>query len=61
MLCIDSERGIYKFIDDFEAIKQDSKASAYPKLVSKLKKGKFFMPESTIIDRDGEYKIVENN
>lgn len=59
LLSIDSERGIYKFIDDFEVIKQDLKTSAYPELVSKLKRGKFFMPGSTIIDRDGEYKIVD--
>ncbi|WP_236870158.1 hypothetical protein [Candidatus Bandiella numerosa] len=59
MLSIDSERGVYKFIDDFEVIKQDLKASAYPELVSKLKSGKFFTPGSSVVVKDGKYKLVD--
>jgi hypothetical protein len=55
LLEIDSKQGKYKLIDNFIEIKQDLEKSDYPELVPKLKRGKFFMPGSTVIFKDGKY------
>ena len=47
------------FIDNFEKIKRDLEKSAYPELVPKLKRGKFFMPGSSVVAQDGKFVLID--
>jgi len=59
LLNINSKKSTFRFIDDFERIKRDLEKSAYPELAPKLKRGKFFMPGSSVVVKDGKYILVD--
>ncbi len=59
LLEIDSKQDKYRLIDDFEEIKKDLEKSAYPELVPKLKRGKFFMPGSSVVAQDGKFMLID--
>ena len=50
-----SQNGYFKITEEIEKIKQDLKGSHHPELIKKLKRGKFIMPGSSVIYRDGQY------
>ena len=61
LLSINSKNGTFNIIEETEKIKQDLKNSHHPELIQKLKKGKFIMPGSTIIYKDGNYIYKEES
>lgn len=59
LLNINSKKNTFRFIDNFEKIKRDLEKSACPELVPKLKRGKFFMPGSSVVAQDGKFVLID--
>ena len=59
LLEVNKEKETFKIIDETEKIKKDLKNSHHPELIKKLKRGKFFMPGSSVVAQDGQLVLID--